>query len=236
MRQRSPRVGVPCCTASTSRTTTLRRLAALPFGRQVSFSNLELSQALSVAEADALSASLGAAMRRALEEAARQHGVAWSFHRTDDLLSLGTAAEESAELLVLEGTARAFSGTWRARTGLEYRADTHGGTVLIRRRQRPGHGIVVILADGESQQPKLLAAGAAMASEGETPLVLAARPDAAALSSASPKPRVEPLPEDRDLALRRIAALDPSVVVIGGDEELVRRLIAETHCDVLVVR
>jgi len=214
----------------------LRRLAALPFGRQVSLSNLGVSQALSVEEADALSASVGAAMRRSLEEAARRHGVAWSFHRTDDLLSIGTEAEESAELLVLEGTARAFSGTWRARTGLEYRADAHGGTVLIRRRQRPGRGVVVILAGGESQQRKLLAAGAAMASEDEPPLVLAARPDAAALSSASPKPRIELLPEDSDAALSRIVALDPSVVVVGGDEELLRRLIAEAHCDVLVVR
>lgn len=80
----------------------LRRLAELPFGRQVSLSSGKLSEGLSVADIAALSTALGAGMRRAIAAAAGKEGVEWSFGSTRDLTATLARTADNRDMLIVE--------------------------------------------------------------------------------------------------------------------------------------
>jgi len=226
----------------------LHRLAELPFSQQVSLSHPGLSEALSGVEMTRLVSALSAGMRRALAEAAGARGVEWSFDTTRSTLAAASVETEAGDVIVLEGTKRAFSGTWRPHERIETTSAACSGTVLIRGRRTGGSGIVVLLPEQAAGGDKVLAAGAAVAG-GSDAVVIAGSPAAladAASSIARSFPskgagsvRTLALPADLPAALRAIESLDPAVIVIEPTPDCqptIDALMERARADVLLVR
>ncbi|HUZ74589.1 MAG TPA: hypothetical protein VMU87_16515 [Stellaceae bacterium] len=225
---------------------TLRRLAALPFGRQVSLSATELSE--DVGDLAAISSALGAGMRRALEAAAAARGIEWSFGAVRDLASSTAFATGAGDMLVIEMHGREFAGAWGPHSQWRARLGAMSASVLIRGRRAMGRGVTVLLPGASAAQQKVLAAAAALAEDDDAVTILvpqAMAKDAAAAVAPyfAPKRgrpvRIEPLDDGLPALRRRVAALRPALVVLeaasAGEDDL-RALVAETRCDVLLVR
>jgi hypothetical protein len=223
----------------------LRRLAALPFGQEVSLSSANFSQALSTEKVEALSTSIAAGMQRALSEAAHALGIDWSFGSTPDLPSVAQMAE-AADMILVEAAARAFSGAWRPRSVLEQGLAALPATALIRVRRHEGKGVMVVLPAAETDWDKVLAATAAMVASSEPIVVLV--PDGAGVDKTVQgliaayglrKATVEKRAGDGAALLHRIAARNPALVVLdaeAGLAEAAQSLIADARRDVLIVR
>jgi hypothetical protein len=224
----------------------LYRLAGLPFGRQVTLSSA-VFESFSAAEMDALSSTLGAAMRRSLAHAAAQHGLQWSFGVIRDLPRGGALAGVEGDILVVQSASRPFSGSWRPRSAWDSLPETCERTVLIRRDSRAGTGTVLILPGEGGDHDRILASGLAVAGpEDEVEVILCdgspSDTDTTKRAGRSVGPaqrrklRREPMPESLPALLRLIERVDPALVVIGGAAAAVRDLLARTRCDVLLVR
>ncbi|HXP77219.1 MAG TPA: hypothetical protein VN823_23985 [Stellaceae bacterium] len=224
----------------------LRRLAALPFGQQVSLSGAVLSEDLHSGDVATLSSALGAGMRRAVAEAAEKLGIEWSFGSTNELPSASALAGDEGDMLVIEGVTRAFSGSWRPRSALEHRAGAFTRTLLIRCRRHEGRGVLIILPAAAGDRRKVLEAGAAMAAGEDDITVLAPdtrdaeRQSTATIGAAgvTPRLRFETRSADGPALLHRIAAINPALIAIDGGEsvEVIRTLISEARHDLLIVR
>jgi len=225
----------------------LYRLAALPFGRQMTLSSA-VSESFSGAELEKLSSALGASMRRELSEAAAQHGLKWSFAVVRDLPSAAALAEIEADVLVVDAAPRPFSGSWRPHSSLGALSEGHGRTTLIRRQKPTRPGTVLILLGEQADRENALAAGVLMVGSEDEILVLVrggSPEDIAALKElAAPlgfpgKIRFEVTTRDNPSLVRQIEGLKPVLIVLDGREaaDPVRRdLLANTQCDVLFVR
>lgn len=224
----------------------LRRLAELPFSKQVSLSGAALSEAFIAGDVATLSAALGAGMRRAVADAAERHGIAWSLGSTSDRPPGSAIAADEGDVLVVEGVTRAFSGSWRSRSRLEHRTGAYASTVLIRYRRHEGRGTLIVLPAAESERRKVLAAGAAMAAgEDEIIVLVPDTPDVERESAAlfeslgrTVNVRLETRTTGGATLLHRIAALNPALIVLGGSEsvQVIGALSAEARCDLLIVR
>jgi hypothetical protein len=221
----------------------LRRLAQLPFGRHVSLSSTEMSE--SVGDLAALSSVVGAGMRRALEQAALEHGLEWSFGAVRDFHSSGALPTVEGDMVLLEMHARSFSGAWGPRSRWEACFSGCTCTTLVRGRRKGGSGVVTVLSGDAAFDRKVLAAAAAMAEEADAliALVPADRSDEAAASLAAEwrgrRVRIEPIEDGADVLAKRLAVLQPALVVIHAEtlsSEAVGALALDGHCDLLLVQ
>jgi nucleotide-binding universal stress UspA family protein len=226
----------------------LYRLAALPFGRQMTLSPA-VSESFSGADLEKLSSALGAGMRRALAEAAAQRGLEWSFGVVRDLPTVAAFAGIEADILVVEASTRPFSGSWRPRSALNVLAEAYERTILIRRETRTKPGTVVILLSERPDDQKILASGIVMANPEDDIAVLvrdgsqgdvdSVRRIAERLATPRRPVRTQAAPADMSALLEKIDPLKPVLIVLNGgnaDGHAARALLAGTRCDVLLVR
>jgi hypothetical protein len=226
----------------------LFRLAGLPFGRQLTLSPA-VSESLTGADLEQLSSALSAAMRRAVSEAATEHGLEWSFDVVRDIASLSALAEVEADLLVVEAAPRPFSGSWRPRSSWEPLAEDHQRTTLIRRQKATRPGTVVILLGEGTDRDKAVASGLLVAGPEDEIAILAPKTSAAEMASvremaerlAAPhqrRIRLEAASTDGASLIGQIDRLKPVLLVVdtgNATGSAVRDLLASTQCDVLLV-
>lgn len=228
----------------------LYRLAGLPFGRQVTLP-FAASQALDLLEVEKLSMAMGAAMRRMGAEAAAQRGLGWSFDVVRGFPNLAALSEFEGDLLVVQGAARPFIGSWRPRSSWNNMPEDYPRTVLIRREPRSPAGIVVILLEKHEDRERILLSAFAIANPEDEVVMLLREGTDAAVEAAKRiveslnfvprrKIRWELAAVDMPEVLLQIGRLEPRLVVVeaGEDEkgQIVHELLAGTRCDVLVVR
>ena len=227
----------------------LFRLAGLPFGRQLTLSPA-VSESLTGTDLEQLSSALSAAMRRAVSEAAAEHGLEWSFDVVRDIASLSALAEVEADLLVVETAPRPFSGSWRPHSSWEPLTEEYERTTLIRRQKAPRPGTVVILLGERTDREKAVASGLLMAGPEDEIAILVrdASPDdlasvrqmAERLAAPHP-PRVRSEAASKDVAslLQQIDRLKPALLVVDPGDTIgpaIRDVFASTQCDLLLVR
>lgn len=224
----------------------LRRLAGLPFGREVSLSSAAPSEALTAQGMAGLAAALESGMRRALAETADALGLEWTFDSIRDVPAATSLVAGEGDILMLEGAAREFSGAWRPRPAFSQSARSFAGTVLVRARSERGKGVMLVLPEDEEGRDAVLAAGAALAAEDEDVVVVTrdgagGAEEAIADAFGANRPRLKLLPAAKRQAalMREIGRHDPALVVLAAgeaEEPLLEDLLAEGRRDVLLVR
>jgi hypothetical protein len=114
---------------------------------------------------------------------------------------------------------------------------------LLKRRQGGGRGTVTVVPRDPATYERLLGAAFTMAAPGDEIVILS--PDRGIEATAERLAatrnhgfRVEPLPGDIEDVLRRVATLDPSLLVLSATEPeaALRTLTDGTRCDLLLVR
>jgi hypothetical protein len=227
----------------------LYRLAGLPFGRQMMLSPA-ISESFSGEDLEKVSSALGAFMRRAISEAAAQHGLEWSFDVVHDLPSAAALSGIEADILVVQAAPRPFSGSWRPRSSWEALGLEFSRTTLIRRQKSGRPGAILVLMGERADREKALASSLLMAGpENEiTVLISDGSPDdfdsvkQLAKQRASPYEgniRVEVRARDRSMLFRQVDQARPVLLVVDAGEAAdlaIRDLLVNTQCDVLLVR
>lgn len=231
----------------------LYRLAALPFGREVTLASAVTAD-LDATKLSELSAAAGAAMRRALADASARLSLDWSFETLRDLPSAAALAAIEGDMLVVEGFARPFSGSWAPPSIWGIAPQDQSRPLLIRRRPQTGSGDIVVLMDPREEGDGILPSALSMAGPTQ-PIVILVRDGAPAdlafierkarerMAAATAEPagrviKVEAAPADPAALLKRIARLKPDLIAVAagqGDNHLVRDVLAGTRCDVLLV-
>lgn len=226
----------------------LRRFAALPFSRSVSLSSVTITEELTAEDFATLSSARAAGMKRALAEAAAERGLQWTFGAIRDLPSATSLPVEAGDILVVEATARAFSGAWRPRIAWAKSSSSFSGTVLLRGRGGAGTGILVLLPESAKDREKVLFASGALAADDEEIFIAG---DSAALRDPEkaierafrPEQRkhIKVVPEVKDhAALRRlIARHKPALVAMLARDAApfaAADLPTEGRTDILLVR
>jgi len=221
----------------------LQRLAGLPFGRQVSLSAADVSEA--VGDLAKLSSALGASMRRALEEAAAVHRLAWTFDATRDLAASQADVFGAGDLLVVERHGRAFSGAWAPKKQWQTRLAAVAATVLIRGHGAARGGVVILLPEDQAAQRHVLGLAANLVDENDPVTVLAVKPPTddtimrAFGAERRRAVRVEAIKGGMDALRQKLANLAPALVMF--DAQSVGQgdfgaLVADARYDVLLVR
>ncbi|MGO8915499.1 MAG: hypothetical protein ACLQJR_06290 [Stellaceae bacterium] len=228
----------------------LLRLAELPFSRQVSLSAPELSGAFELDELQSLLSALAAAMRRAIEGAAKREGVDWSFTELRNLPSAASGAVAEGDILVIDAGVRPFSGSWRLRSPWEGAAGDLGAMVLLRRNEGGQRPCIVFVLEGSAvDHDRALGAIRALANAQDQVHVLAPggfAAEAAFREALVNRGKVVGLPNlsvervSGDLAdvRNRITQLNPRLVVIETSalgQEGVQALVTTTWCDLLLI-
>jgi hypothetical protein len=227
----------------------LYRLAALPFGRQMTLSPA-ISEDFSGADLEKVSSALGASMRRAVSEAAAQHRLEWSFGVVRDLPSKAALTGIDADFLVVEAAPRAFYGSWRPRSSWYARTQEYSMTTLIRRQKPTKSGTVLVLWSGQADREKTLASGILMAGPEDeiTVLVGDGSPDDIAsvrrmaehlASPRKDKIRLETAATDTPSLLQKIDEFKPVLLVVDAGDAAgpaIGDLLENTQYDVLLVR
>jgi hypothetical protein len=212
----------------------------------------DVSESLSVDDLERVSSALSAAMRRALEEAATQHGLEWSFAVLRDLPTVTALAQIEADVLVIEATTRPFSGSWRPPSAWSSLAENVPRTTLIRRRMEPRgrREIVMILLGRSTDCERVLASGFSMVRPEDAVTVLVrseSQDDVGAVREVARRlgggpeqeVRVEMAASESAALLRQIEKVNPAIIVADADDSGIlpaRELLASTRCDVLLVR
>jgi len=219
----------------------LRRLAELPFGQQVSLSSGALSEGLSGSDIETLSSALGAGMRRAVAAAAGKQGIEWSFGSTRDFTAALALEAGEQDMLIVEGSTRAFSGAWSPLSSFHARASAYTTSVLIRRRENPGRGVVIVLASRPQRPEALSQIAQAMAVGEEEIIFIAAEAGSptkrAPLIAGNRKIRIEKQAKDEIGLARQIASYSPRLVILESEQgDLAPRLLSLLHADLLMLR
>ncbi|HXP30884.1 MAG TPA: hypothetical protein VN832_07325 [Stellaceae bacterium] len=224
----------------------LRRLTELPFGRQVSLSAADIAEPLmSGLELANMLEAFGTAARQALAAAADKRRLDWSFALAQDVLEpLGPG-----DLLVIEASARAFSGAWRPHSRWEGREQELGDVVLFRRGGTEGSGIVLALSGDETLDQRLLSAVLTLGDPAEEIVIAPLEGGSSAqgattraldrLQSLGRRARIGALSLQDAEWLQGPGAPHPRLVAIasrGGQPELARAVFAKTGADVLLLR
>jgi hypothetical protein len=226
----------------------LFRLAQLPFSRQVTLSFPEVSQSLQPNELADLLSALAATMRRMLAEVAAREGLGWTFAVVRDLPSAAALAATKGDMLVIEASARPFSGSWGPRSLWESVASDCNGIVLLRRDEAAGdRRVALVLRAAAGEHEKILRAGLVLSRPRDQIVILLigeprdGQEDAVKRHLASqgfPHASLERVTDDPTDIGRRLRGLNVGLVVIEplalASTEL-RAFIADTHCDVLLV-
>lgn len=229
----------------------LLQLAGLPFTRQVSLGSAG-SEAFDEASVEQSFLALAERTRAALETAARQRGIPWSFSVVRDNPSAIALSDEGRDLLIVEGMTRPFGGHLRLESQWsEMPYETHQPVLLV--RGGTGKGSVMALVQSGDDGARLTVAAAAKLAEGDHRrlTVLLAAPDinVAAINdwvrAVSPavasRCRVEVISQEPEALTRALAGHDGDLLVIDADPgvntpALLKNLVARTKADVLFVR
>jgi hypothetical protein len=226
----------------------LFRLAELPFGRQISLSALGEAETLSPAALERLSSALGSAMRHRLAETSTRLGLAWSFGRIRNLPALSALAGVEGDLLIVEGAARPFSGTWRPPSAWDQLVEQPERPILLRRRLRTDTGIVLVLLAKATDWEKTLGVAFVMATAEEKIAIIAlenaqldidAVRDLATRLAGPRRLQLESVSSESAALLRSIKRVNPALIVAdsrGIDGLTIKNLLAETRADVLLMR
>lgn len=225
----------------------LLRLAALPLSRHVSLSTPQPPSAFGADELQSLLAALAAGMRRAIEAAAKQEGIDWSFAELRDLPSAASAAVAEGDILMLDAGMRAFSGSWRPRSPWENAASELGGVVLLRRNEGRGRPCIVLILDGSSEDhERTLSATRALAGPRDRLHAVVLGGNGAASREALVRElerarlanvSVERCPDPTGLR-HSLAQLNPGLVAIETaalERAQLRAFVADTRCDLLLI-
>lgn len=225
----------------------LLRLAGLPFARSLSLSSREHSERFDSGGLETLLSALAAGMRRTLATAAEEAGLDWSFAELRDMPSATAVALEQGDMLVIEAGVRPLSGSWQPRSPWESIAGKLGPKVLLRRSEptaRPRR-ILGVLHAGSDHAQILDAARGFAGPRDESIILYLGKGDAASdaplareLAARGLSGRKLQLAKDGAELRRRIARLKPDLIAIGTtalENDELRRLIAETSCDLLLL-
>jgi hypothetical protein len=220
----------------------LYRLAELDIVRHVGFSaaTFELSAAEML---KSMLPGYAGTMRAALETAALQHGLVWSFDTRRTVPSVEIFRELECDMLILDAESRPFSGDWRPRSAWPAIALAAARTVLLKRRRAGGRGTVIVAPRGKADYERLLATAFALAGARDEIVILSADPEIRELADriAADRDRgyrLETMPATIDAMLARIDEIDPALLVLSADDETntLRTLAEGTRCDLLLVR
>ncbi len=226
----------------------LRRFAALPFGQHVSLSCAAITEELTAGDLASLSSARSAGMRRAVAQAAAERGLTWTFGSVRDLPSATSLSTEAGDILVVEATARAFSGAWRPRAAWAKSPAAFSGTVLLRSRGGDATGILVLLPESDGEREKVLSATAALAEDDEDVVIAG---DSASLREseeaierifrAGQRTHITKAPAAKDQSALRdlLARHKPALVVVLANDVgtyVAAELLADGRTDLLLVK
>jgi hypothetical protein len=223
----------------------LRRLAGLPVGRPVSVAAPTASEGFDSSKLDQLFAALATGMRRALETAANEAGLDWSFTDLRDLPSAAAALLGEGDMLVVEAGGGGAGGAWRPRSHWEAVASELGPMVLLRRGAGAGRRrVVLVIAAATGDHGRIIEAARALAQPHDETTVLAVKGGksettlkSSLRSHAMRAAKVEPVADVAGIK-KRVAALEPRLIIVetpAMQEDALRQLIAGTQCDLLLI-
>jgi len=155
---------------------TLLHLAALPFARHVAASG-EIAKDYDEAAMLHHFEAHATRLRLALEAAAREHAVGWSFDVVRGQPRLATLALAEEDLLVIESASRPFAGDFRLDSPwLAAAFQAQRSILLIRNASTSRDGVTVLVRKPGSSADRTIAAAARIAAAGNRRLrvVLAA--------------------------------------------------------------
>ena len=230
----------------------LLQIAALPFAKQVSL-GAGASEEMDEASVEHHFVALAERTRAALEAAALERGVDWSFSIVRDKPSIASLSAMESDLLVVAGESRPFAGQYRLGSHWSTAAFESTRPVLLVRGDGPRQGVVVVLAQtGGMSARRAVSAAAKFAGAADRALtVLMATPDVsaaevrewvrAASAPAAGRCRVETVSVEPSSLAQAIAGFEGDTLVVDADPSaadpaLLKALVARTKADVLFVR
>lgn len=230
----------------------LLQIAALPFAKQVSL-GAGSSEAWDETSVEHHFVALAERTRAALETAALERGVDWSFAIVRDKPSIASLSALESDLLVVAGESRAFAGQYRLGSHWSTAAFESTWPVLLVRSDgtRKGDIVALVQTSGGSAR-RAVSASAKFAGAADRALtVLVATPDVTAAAvrdwvrtisaPAAERCRVETISAERSLLLQAVARQDGDTLVVDADPSaadpaMLKALVARTKADVLLVR
>jgi len=230
----------------------LLQIAALPFAKQVSLGS-GTSEALDEASVEHHFVALAERTRAALEAAALERGVDWSFSIVRDKPSIASLSALESDLLVVAGESRPFAGQYRLGSHWSTAAFESTRPVLLVRSDGPRRGDVVVLVKttGPSARRAVSAAAKFAGAADRALSVLVATPDVSAAmvrdwvraisAPAAACCHIEMVSLEPGSLARAIAGIDGDTLVIDADPSvaepaMLKAFVAQTKADVLFVR
>lgn len=230
----------------------LLRLANLPFARQVSLGTGV--EQLTLQHAERQIRAFAEYARRDLEAAAQRHSIAWTFDVVRGAPGTAMTDATAGDFLVVGSATRPIGAHFRIDCRWWSAVEAPASSFLLAARQwEQTAAVIALLRNREPAAERLIDAAARVSQEsgGDRLTVLCS----AELSEAEgfdawlsdrlagyPLPvEIDPGPSDLAGLIRRIVELDGRLIAIAADDpharpQYLRRMIAQTGCDVLVVR
>lgn len=219
----------------------LYRVAELEIAAHIGLSPTHATPALTAAALKERLEIQSLGMRRAIEAAAAQHRLPWSFG-TLRAPSANAVPIAEGDMLVVDMGTKPFSSGWRPRSPWLSAVIETGNTVLLRRGYA-GHGVVVVAPDDPEACDRLLRAAGALSQREATIVVLTGNSDIRAHIERSRLPgapsfRFEQRSDEVSGLVARLRQIDPNLVVVSADEDVLTRraLAAGTSSDLLIVK
>jgi hypothetical protein len=145
----------------------LLHLAALPFARHVMASGEVTGEVDENTVAHHFAAGVERT-RAALETAAREHAISWSFAVVRGQLALATLAMEERDLLVIAAESRPFAGSFRLDSRLLAASfEMHRPVLLVRSRGKQKDGVVALVQAAGPSAERVVSAAAEIAQAGD---------------------------------------------------------------------
>lgn len=227
----------------------LLRISALPFARHIGPSG-EVSRDFDEASLIHQFEAHAARARGALEAAAQEHAVGWTFDVVRGQPTLTTLSLGDQDLLVIEASSRPFAGEFRLDSRwLAQAYDAQRPILLVRNSGQKRDGVVALVQEPQQSAERTIAAATRLADASDRRLTLllvgTTRTEAEALDcvrrvseKVAARCRIEPL--STSASLER-AAGDGSVLVVDADPAVndtaaLKELAAHSRADVLFLR
>jgi len=230
----------------------LRLIAAHPYVRHVSLASPGAG-AVEAADMEHIFLAMAERARSQVAELAARLGLAWSFAVVSETPSTASFGMAENELLVVEGTARAFAGQMRLRSRFSALALAAALPVLmIRPVHHPRRIVAAVFGPDTPGLRRALAAAGDMASAAGSPLTVLAGPEAPSggaigefMTASGHMPaaglRTQAIAGPAVLQNIRESHLKHALLVLDGTADTpglgdLEALAAKADCDVLLVR
>jgi len=228
----------------------LLNLAALPFARHIGPSG-EISDDLDVATILHQFEAHAERVRAALEAAAREHAIAWSFDVVRGQPALTTLPLGDQDLLVIEAASRPFASDFRLESRwLAAALAAQHSVLLTRHADSETDGIIALVQQAGASAEGIIATAARLALAGKRSLTIVragtAPDEATILDQLRPisdrlaaQCRIE-RPADLSASLRNFAG-ESSLLIVDADPAVndataLKDLSAQTRSDILFLR